>query len=112
MYIAMNRFKVIKGCESDFETVWKTRQSHLSDMKGFVSFYLLKGEANDEHVPYSSHTTWATEEDFVAWTKSDQFRASHARAGDPNRKVLLIGHPQFEGWQTVIVENSGASRAA
>ena len=112
MYIAMNRFKVIKGCEAEFETMWKSRQSYLPGMQGFVSFYLLKGEVFEDHALYSSHTTWATKEDFEAWTKSEGFRASHARAGDPNRKVMLVGHPQFEGWDTVIVEGAPNSRAA
>lgn len=112
MYIAMNRFKVIKGCESEFETMWKSRQSHLPEMSGFISFYLLRGDVFDDHALYSSHTTWATKEDFEAWTKSEAFRVSHARAGDPNREVMLVGHPQFEGWETVIVEASCSSAAA
>ena len=29
MFIAMNRFKVKKGSEQDFEQVWLTRKSHL-----------------------------------------------------------------------------------
>jgi hypothetical protein len=28
MFIAMNRFHVIKGCESDFEHVWLSRESY------------------------------------------------------------------------------------
>jgi heme-degrading monooxygenase HmoA len=35
MYIAMNRFKVLKGSETDFENVWKNRDSKLHEMKGF-----------------------------------------------------------------------------
>lgn len=112
MYIAMNRFRVIKGCEGEFETMWKSRETHLPGMKGFISFYLLKGDEKEDHTLYSSHTTWATKEDFEAWTKSEAFRASHARAGDPNRKVLLVGHPQFEGFETVVVELNSPSKAA
>jgi hypothetical protein len=29
MFIAMNRFQVIKGCEGDFERVWVFRDTHL-----------------------------------------------------------------------------------
>mgnify|MGYP000548433572 CR=1 FL=1 len=36
MFIAMNRFKVNKGSEADFETVWRTRDSHLDEVPGFV----------------------------------------------------------------------------
>lgn len=30
MFIAMNRFKVRKGAEHDFEQVWLKRDSHLA----------------------------------------------------------------------------------
>ena len=36
MYIAMNRFKVLKDCAHDFEQVWLTRESHLHELPGFV----------------------------------------------------------------------------
>jgi heme-degrading monooxygenase HmoA len=29
MFIAMNRFRVAKGSETDFEHVWLSRDSHL-----------------------------------------------------------------------------------
>ena len=37
MFIAMNRFQVIKGKEQAFETVWKTRESYLGDLPGFLA---------------------------------------------------------------------------
>lgn len=40
MFIAMNRFKVRVGSEADFETVWKNRDSKLSELPGFESFTL------------------------------------------------------------------------
>ena len=52
MFIAMNRFKVRKGSEHDFEQVWLTRQSHLEEVPGFVIFHLLKGSEKDDHVLY------------------------------------------------------------
>ena len=36
MFIAMNRFRVLRGSESDFETVWTSRDTHLRDVPGFV----------------------------------------------------------------------------
>jgi heme-degrading monooxygenase HmoA len=47
MFIAMNRFKVIKGSEAAFESVWLSRDSHLDKVPGFVEFHLLKGPEND-----------------------------------------------------------------
>src|SRR5690606_24215460 len=66
MYIAMNRFKVVKGSEEAFENVWKTRDRRLNEMKGFREFHLLKGPENAEegYTLYASHTVWASEEDF------------------------------------------------
>jgi hypothetical protein len=45
MFIAMNRFRVVKGSEADFEQVWLSRDSHLDKVPGFVEFHLLKGPA-------------------------------------------------------------------
>ena len=99
MFIAMNRFRVIKGSEAAFEEVWRSRDRHLDEMEGYVDFHLLRGPESDDHTLYSSHTTWASHEDFQAWTNSEEFRASHKGAGD--RKPMFLGHPQFEGFQTV-----------
>lgn len=99
MYIAMNRFKVMKGNESEFEAAWKARDSHLQQMPGFIEFHLLRGPEYDDHTLYSSHTTWASFEDFEGWTKSDAFRAAHKGSGD--RKPLFMGHPQFEGFHVI-----------
>ena len=43
MFIAMNRFRVVKGSEAAFEHVWMSRDSHLEKVPGFVEFHLLKG---------------------------------------------------------------------
>ncbi|MGN6306434.1 MAG: antibiotic biosynthesis monooxygenase family protein [Mesorhizobium sp.] len=101
MFIAMNRFKVQKGSEDAFENVWKSRDSSLSQMTGFKEFHLLRGPVNDEegYTLFASHTLWATQDDFIAWTKSENFRAAHRNAG--SGKVLYLGHPQFEGFSVV-----------
>ncbi len=54
MYIAMNRFKVIKGAESAFEHVWLSRDTHLDRVPGFLESHLLRGPDRDDHVLYSS----------------------------------------------------------
>lgn len=43
MFVAMNRFKVVKGHETAFEDVWKGRDTKLGEMKGFLDFHLLRG---------------------------------------------------------------------
>lgn len=101
MYIAMNRFKVQKGSEEAFENIWKNRDSSLAEMQGFKQFHLLRGPVNDTegYTLFASHTVWASQDDFVAWTKSENFRAAHKNAG--NNKAVYIGHPQFEGFSVV-----------
>ena len=99
MFIAMNRFQVIKGSEEAFEQVWASRDSHLQKVPGFVEFHLLKGPATDEHTLYASHTVWQSHAAFEAWTKSEQFRAAHANAGNKDGvKPLYLEHPKFEGF--------------
>tara|TARA_B100000945_G_scaffold215278_1_gene173456 strand:- start:454 stop:759 length:306 start_codon:yes stop_codon:yes gene_type:complete len=99
-FIAMNRFKIVLGRENDFESVWKTRETFLDEVKGFIDFNLLRGETTDEFTLYSSHSTWQSKEDFIAWTKSESFRKAHKNAGE--NKPLYIGHPEFEGFNVVL----------
>ena len=56
MFIAMNRFKIVLGKEAEFEKVWRERDTHLSDVKGFKEFHLVKGEKNVEFSLYASHS--------------------------------------------------------
>ena len=44
MYIAMNKFKIINGYEQEFEEVWKTRDTFLDIVPGFLKFNLIKGK--------------------------------------------------------------------
>jgi heme-degrading monooxygenase HmoA len=43
---------------------------------------------------------WRTKGDFEAWTKSEAFRAAHARACQG--KPLTLGHLEFEGLESVL----------
>ena len=106
MFLAMNRFKVQLGSEADFETVWRERDSQLMTVPGFVEFNLMRGPSKDDHTLYASHTIWANYAAFEAWTKSDAFRAAHARAGD--HKPSYLGHPQFEGFEVIQTVGGGA----
>lgn len=104
MFIAMNRFKVIKGNEQAFEDIWSSRRTRLDEMAGFIAFHLLKGPEAEDHVLYSSHTMWESKEAFLAWTTSSQFRDAHKDAG--KNKPLYLGHPNFEGFEVVLTESN------
>ncbi len=99
MFIAMNRFKVKRGSEHAFEQVWANRESYLDRLPGFVSFHLLKGPEAGDHTLYSSHTVWQSKADFDGWTRSEEFRAAHARAGSEAGGALYLEHPAFEGFE-------------
>jgi heme-degrading monooxygenase HmoA len=99
MFIAMNRFQVIPDKAPAFEALWLSRDSHLAGVPGFVAFSMLRGPAADDHVLYSSHTTWQSREDFETWTRSDAFRAAHRGAG--NHAPLYLGPPRFEGFEII-----------
>lgn len=111
MYIAMNRFKVALGREADFETVWKTRESYLHELPGFIEFTLLKGPDGGDHALYASHTVWEDQAHFLAWTTSEQFRKAHANAGK-GASLNLLGHPEFEGFEAVLIEDNRVPRMA
>lgn len=36
MFIAMNRFRVVPGYEETFESIWRERKSHLSELPGYI----------------------------------------------------------------------------
>lgn len=94
MYLTMNRFKVTKAQAEAFEALWKTRDSHLKSVPGFVQFALLKGPETDGHILYASHTVWRDEASFRDWTRSDAFRAAHGGAKSSGH--MYDGPPELE----------------
>ncbi|MBW2281820.1 MAG: antibiotic biosynthesis monooxygenase [Deltaproteobacteria bacterium] len=100
MYIATNRFSIGEGRETEFEEVWRSRDSHLDEVPGFQQFRLLRGATEDGATLYISHTQWESREAFEAWTRSDSFRKSHARTG--SSQGVVLSHPKFEGFEQVL----------
>jgi heme-degrading monooxygenase HmoA len=109
MFIAMNRFKIVKGEETAFEAIWASRRTRLDEMEGFVAFHLLRGPEREDHTLYASHTMWRSKESFLAWTTSEQFRDAHKDAG--KNKPLYLGHPEFEGFDSVLEQATPAVAA-
>lgn len=110
MFIAMNRFKVLKEETGEFEAMWLGRESHLEKNPGFVQFHMLRGPEREDHVLYSSHTVWATRAAFETWTTSEHFRAAHRNAG--GNKRMTLGHPEFEGFEVIQTLENPALKAA
>ena len=96
----MNRFKIVKGRETEFEKIWKNRDSHLESVEGFKEFNLVKGNSEDSFTLYASHSIWESENAFLNWTRSEEFRLANKGAG--KHSDIYIGHPVFEGFKVVI----------
>ena len=100
MFLAMNRFKINKGFEEGFETVWRTRESYLEEVPGFKQFSLLHGPSNEEFTLYASHSVWESRSASEAWTESDAFRKAHGQRSAP--KGTYVGHPELEVFEQVL----------
>ncbi len=100
MFIAMNRFRIVKGREAEFERIWAERDSHLDGVPGFVEFNLLRGPEGEDHILYASHSVWQSRRHFEDWTRSEAFRKAHAGAQSP--KGMYQGAPSFEGFESVL----------
>ena len=96
----MNRFRIARGREDDFESLWRQRESQLAGVEGFREFSLLRGPADDEATLYASHTVWASRDAFEAWTESEAFRKAHAQARTP--AGVLQGPPRLQLYEAVI----------
>lgn len=100
MFVAMNNFKVVEGKEPEFEEIWKSRETYLQGVPGFVHFALLRGD-NGEYV---SHSTWESREAFVAWTQSEAFVKGHRQGG--SLMGVLAGPPQLRTFEAVIEQDA------
>ncbi len=101
-YIVMNNFQVALDQAALFEERWRRRRSYLQGNPGFESFQLLRGDSRDGHVHYVSHSTWASQDAFEAWTKSENFVQAHR--GEPLPKGMVVGPPHLECFEVVLQE--------
>jgi heme-degrading monooxygenase HmoA len=99
MFIAMNRFRIAKGREAEFERLWSERETNLPGVPGFVVFHLLRGPETETETLYASHSIWESRQYFEDWTRSEAFRRAHAGAG--RATGLYLGPPHFEGFEAV-----------
>lgn len=102
MFIAMNRFQVNAGRESDFIEIWRNRESFLDGVPGFKSFNLLQGATEEGVTLFSSHAVWQDKKAFEDWTQSEAFRKAHANAGGGKTEGLYAGSPKLELFNAVL----------
>ena len=100
MFIAMNRFYIVKGKEIEFERIWVEMDSHLDEVPGFKEFNLLRGPRRKTTrctPPIQSGRANSI-------SRTGQNRKPSARP-TPTReapKTSIKGNPMFEGFETVL----------
>lgn len=102
MFIAMNTFTINNDRFEEFETVWTTRERHLKEMSGFLSFKLLRGEVHEGTREYISHSAWSCADEFWAWTKSEQFKLAHK---NKTPEGIILGPPKFRSYEVILEES-------
>ena len=102
MYLAMNRFRVNKEREAEWEAIWRDRETYLQEVPGFVQFMLLRGAEPGDYISYSA---WEDQAAFHAWTQSEAFRRGHAQGTVAG---VLEGPPQLALFEPVINEVPGS----
>ena len=80
--------------------IWKKRETHHSNVSGFIEFNLVKVKTEDTHTLCASHSTCESRKDFEDWTKSEAFRKAHKGAGI--HSDIYLEHPQFKGFEVII----------
>jgi len=90
MFIVTNRIPVAQGYELEFEERFRKRAHLIDNHPGFVSNRILRPvkrrfdhgtggwKESEELQYYIVETWWQTEDDFWAWTRSDDFRTAHS----------------------------------
>ena len=84
MIVVMNVVSAAEGKAAEFEEAFRTRESHLAGVDGFLGFELLRREGQNEYLVSSR---WASREAFQAWLRSDAFRKAHS--GDAGSRGQL-----------------------
>lgn len=78
MIVVMNVVSAAEGRAADFEEAFRTRESHLAGVEGFLGFELLRREGENEYLVTSR---WDSREAFQGWLRSDAFRKAHSHDG-------------------------------
>jgi len=88
--VKINAIEVPEGAGPELEQRFAARKHSVDSEPGFEGFQLLRPVAGENR--YFVVTTWATEEDFVAW-RDGNARAAHAGQG---KKPVATGTSLLE----------------
>jgi heme-degrading monooxygenase HmoA len=82
MYVVTNKLTVPPENAARLEEGFAHANERMRDVPGCLHFTLLREEGVDGSPIYIAMTNWEDEAAFQAWITSDNFRRSHANAGD------------------------------
>ena len=99
--VKINAIEVPEGAGRELEARFAARRHSVDSQPGFEGFQLLRPVAGENR--YFVLTTWATEEDFVAW-RDGNARAAHA---GQDRKPVATGANLLE-FEVVDLEDAAA----
>lgn len=86
MYIVHNRIDVAAGDAEGFEQAFTTSMNTtLAGVPGLARATLLK--PTSEGQPWVSTMEFASKDDFLAWMRSDSFKAAHANVDAPGMQA-------------------------
>lgn len=80
MILVQNHLLVRKEYAKQFEDAFRSSQTDMKGVVGFVRTEILRPVKGNEYIVA---TYWNSMDDFNQWVGSDQFRSSHSRSSLP-----------------------------
>jgi len=105
MFITMNRIPVNPEFSQAFEERFASRAGLVDHAPGFVRNLVLRPEKNSSD-RYIVMTLWESEADFLAWTKTDDFKQAHSGVRQAPEGMYL-GPGKIEVYETVLDSMAG-----
>lgn len=76
--VKINAITPAEGAWAELEARFGNRVREVEQMEGFEGFQLLRPVEGETR--YFVYTRWRSEEDFLRWVNSDEFKRGHARS--------------------------------
>jgi heme-degrading monooxygenase HmoA len=103
MITVANRIPVKPEMAEAFEETFRNRDTNVDKYEGFVALQLLRPSKPED--PYVIFTFWEKEENFRAWTQSDDFKEQH-RGARETAKAVFSGPIKIELHEVVQLAGS------
>lgn len=89
MFVAINYISCEDHYRERFEQLFATRAGAIDRMPGFIRMHVLRPTRNGS--PYLIVSEWEQEENFKAWTGSEEFKEGHKRGFEDIKKAKERG---------------------